>query len=161
MGLITDSFDSPLGTVQLCSDGKCLTAVVFPAQKFADRHIPKDALPGSCRVLEESKLWLRDYFRGEPPRQLPPIRLEGTPFQTRVWKQLLKIPYGETITYGALAKQLGCRSAQAVGGAVGRNPISILVPCHRVVGADGKLTGYAAGLQKKEYLLNLEKDHLR
>ena len=81
----------------------------------------------------------------------------GTPFQQRVWKQLLEIPYGETITYGDLAKKLGCKSAQAVGGAVGRNPISILVPCHRVVGADGSLTGYAGGVERKDALLKLEK----
>jgi methylated-DNA-[protein]-cysteine S-methyltransferase len=77
-----------------------------------------------------------------------------------VWQALLEIPYGETMTYGKLAKALGCKSAQAVGGAVGRNPISILIPCHRVVGADGSLTGYAGGVEKKDFLLKLEKDHL-
>ena len=81
----------------------------------------------------------------------------GTPFQQRVWKQLLEIPYGETVTYGELSKKLGCKSAQAVGGAVGRNPISILIPCHRVMGVGGKLTGYAGGVEEKAFLLGLEK----
>ena len=153
---IVDTLDSPLGRICLCSDGDCLTALIFEGQKYADRHIPMDAQPGSCAVLEETKAWLAEYFRGNVPRHFPRIKPLGTPFQMRVWEQLLKIPYGERITYGQLAKSLGCKSAQAVGGAVGRNPISILIPCHRVVGADGSLTGYAGGIEKKEYLLNLE-----
>ena len=91
---------------------------------------------------------------------MPPMFLQGTPFQQRVWALLLEIPYGKTVTYGELAKKLNCKSAQAVGGAVGKNPISILIPCHRVVGADSKLTGYAGGVEKKDFLLTLEKDHL-
>ena len=87
---------------------------------------------------------------------MPPLSLKGTPFQQRVWKELLTIPYGQTVTYGELARRIGCRSAHAVGGAVGRNPISIIVPCHRVVGTDGSLTGYAAGLDRKRALLELE-----
>ena len=81
---------------------------------------------------------------------------KGTPFQQRVWQRLLETPYGQTVTYGELAKVLGCKSAQAVGGAVGRNPISILIPCHRVVGADGSLTGYAGGMENKIWLLEHE-----
>ena len=87
---------------------------------------------------------------------MPPLSLKGTPFQQRLWEALLTIPYGHTVTYGELARRLGCRSAQAVGGAVGRNPISIIVPCHRVVGTNGNLTGYAAGLDRKRTLLELE-----
>ena len=97
------------------------------------------------------------YFAKKIPDFLPPLKPKGTPFQQKVWELLLQIPYGKICTYSDLAKQLGCKSAQAVGGAVGRNPISILIPCHRVVGANGSLTGYAGGLEKKEFLLHLEK----
>ena len=157
MGMILDFYDSPLGRITLCSDGTVLTAVVFEGQKHAEKHISKDAIPGSCPVLEQTKVWLAQYFTGHVPDFLPPMKSIGTPFQQRVWNQLLEIPYGETVTYGELAKKMGCKSAQAVGGAVGRNPISILVPCHRVVGADGSLTGYAGGVERKDALLKLEK----
>lgn len=158
--MIVDAFDSPLGQMRLCCDGAYLTAVTFAGQKYEDKHIPKDAVYGSHPVLEQAKVWLTQYFSGIIPDFLPPINLNSTPFQKRVWELLLEIPYGKTITYGELAKKLGCKSAQAVGGAVGRNPINILIPCHRIVGADGKLTGYAGGVKKKEALLKLEKDHL-
>ena len=154
--MIVDTFDSPLGQMRLCCDGAYLTAVTFARQKYEDKHIPKDAVHGSHPVLERTKQWLSQYFSGIIPVFLPPINLNGTPFQKRVWELLLEIPYGKTITYGELAKTLECKSAQAVGGAVGRNPISILIPCHRVLGADGSLTGYAGGVEKKEFLLNLE-----
>ena len=154
--MILGFYDSPLGRITLCSDGTYLTAVTFDGQKFEGKHIPADAVPGFCPVLEQTRLWLKAYFAGKNPDFLPPIRLEGTAFQKAVWELLLQIPYGETVTYGQLAKRLGCRSAQAVGGAVGRNPISILIPCHRVVGADGSLTGYAGGVEKKEWLLKIE-----
>ena len=154
--MILDFYDSPLGRITLCSDGTVLSAVVFEGQRHAETHISKDSVPGSCPVLEQTKVWLTLYFSGQIPDYLPPMKPIGTPFQQRVWKQLLEIPYGETITYGDLAKKLGCKSAQAVGGAVGRNPISILVPCHRVVGADSSLTGYAGGIEKKKILLCLE-----
>ena len=88
---------------------------------------------------------------------MPPVKPQGTPFQQRVWQELLKIPYGETTTYGAIAKHINCRSAQAVGQAIHRNPIAIIIPCHRVIGADGSLTGYASGLDIKQRLLSLEK----
>jgi methylated-DNA-[protein]-cysteine S-methyltransferase len=159
MGMILDTFHSPLGPITLCSDETALTAVVFPGQKFEENHIPSDAAFGKSPVLEEAKIWLSRYFEGEIPDSLPPIAPKGTPFQQRVWQMLLEIPYGQTVTYGELAKTLGCKSAQAVGGAVGRNPISILIPCHRVVGADGSLTGYAGGVEKKEFLLTTEKNH--
>ena len=159
--MIVTTFHSPLGVINLCSDGTHLTAVTFAGQKYEERHIPTDAVSGSCPVLEETKDWLFLYFSGKTPDFLPPLKPEGTPFQQKVWELLLQIPYGKTCTYGDLAKQLGCKSAQAVGGAVGRNPISILIPCHRVMGADGKLTGYAGGIEKKAALLKLEKDHLQ
>ena len=159
--MIVTTFHSPCGVINLCSDGTHLTAVTFAGQQYEERHIPTDAVPGSCPVLEETKDWLFLYFSGKTPDFLPPLKPEGTPFQQKVWKLLLQIPYGKTCTYGDLAKALDCKSAQAVGGTVGRNPISILIPCHRVVGTDGKLTGYAGGIEKKAALLKLEKDHLQ
>lgn len=107
-------------------------------------------------VFDEVRRWLDIYFSGREPDFMPPLLLRGTSFQQRVWEALLTIPYGQTVTYGELAHQLGCRSAQAVGGAVGRNPISIIVPCHRIVGTNGSLTGYAGGLDRKRALLQLE-----
>lgn len=154
--MIVSAFDSPLGKLTLCSDGMHLTAVTFEGQKYEENHIPKDAVWGTCPVLEETKTWLSGYFAGKIPDFLPSLAPKGTSFQRKVWEWLLRIPYGETVTYGELAKTLGCKSAQAVGGAVGRNPISILIPCHRVVGADGSLTGYAGGVEKKERLLKIE-----
>ena len=158
--MICDTYDSPLGQMQLCCDGTHLTAVTFVGQKYEDKHISKDAEYGYHLVLEQTKEWLSQYFDGKIPSFLPPMEPMGTPFQKKVWDLLLQIPYGETITYGELAKRLNCKAAQAVGGAVGNNPISILIPCHRVVGSNGTLTGYAGGVEKKEILLKLEKDHL-
>ena len=157
MGIIVDTFDSPLGMIRLCSEGEYLTALVFDGQKYIDRHLPKEGTSGTCSVLEDTKLWLTEFFLGNVPKKSPPLKPAGTDFQQRVWHALCEIPYGETVTYGELANRLGCKSAQAVGGAVGKNPISILIPCHRVVGANGSLTGYAGGIEKKVYLLELEK----
>lgn len=163
--MIFDTYDSLLGEMRLCCDGTYLTAVTFAGQKYEKLHIPEDAVLGHHPVLEQTKIWLSQYFSGSVPDFLPPMDLKGSEFQKRVWTLLLEIPYGKTVTYGELAKKLGCKSAQAVGSAVGRNPISVLIPCHRVVGADGSLTGYAGGVEKKEFLHNLEakickKDHL-
>ena len=154
--MIFDTYDSPLGQMRLCCDDAGLTAVTLTGQKYESKHIPQDAIAGTHPSLEQTKLWLSQYFSGSIPDFLPPIVLKGSEFQKRVWTLLLEIPYGKTVTYGELAKKLGCKSAQAIGGAVGRNPISILIPCHRVVGADGSLTGYAGGVEKKEFLLDLE-----
>ena len=154
--MMVTTFDSPLGQMRLCSDGRHLTAVTFAGQKHEENHIPKDAVSGTCPVLEQAKDWLTQYFDGKIPNFLPPVKPKGTAFQLGVWKLLLEIPYGETTTYGELARRLGCKSAQAVGGAVGKNPISILIPCHRVVGKGGTLTGYAGGMEKKEILLKIE-----
>lgn len=96
------------------------------------------------------------YFAGRKPDFTPPLVFECTDFQRRVWQALNEIPYGQTTTYGEIARRIGCRSAQAVGSAVGRNPIAIIIPCHRVIGTDGTLTGYAFGLDRKQYLLQLE-----
>jgi len=157
--MFVDTFDSPLGQIRLCSDGSFLTAVVFSGQKYEKNHIPLDVCFSTCSVLDETKVWLSAYFEGNVPAALPPMKPKGTPFQMTVWELLLQIPYGKTVTYADLAMRLGCKSAQAVGGAVGRNPIAILIPCHRVIGVGNKLTGYAGGIEKKEYLLALEKQH--
>ena len=154
--MIYDTYDSPLGKIILTCDGEHLTAVFFEGQKYAEQYF-SDAAFGTAAVLARTKDWLNQYFQGNIPETLPPLKLDGTVFQKQVWNLLLDIPYGKTVTYGDLAKLLGCRSAQAVGNAVGRNPISILIPCHRVVGAGGKLTGYAGGMPKKEALLRIEK----
>ena len=159
--MIWDTFDSPIGMMRLCCDEEGLLAVVFAEQKYEDQHIPADAIQGTNPILEQTKLWLSQYFDGMIPDFLPLLKPKGSAFQSQVWDALLQIPYGKTVTYGELAKRLGCKSAQAVGGAVGKNPISVLIPCHRVMGADGKLTGYAGGIEKKEALLKLEKDHLK
>ena len=141
---------SPLGTLHLESDGEALTCVLFEGEQA--KH-PQGV----------ARAWLSRYFEGHNPGTPPPVRPQGTPFQLSVWQRLLTIPYGSTTTYGALAAYLvahnasGRMSAQAVGQAVGRNPISIIIPCHRVIGADGTLTGYAGGLDKKTFLLNLER----
>ena len=153
--MVYDIFDSPVGEIKLCSDGTYLTSLVFTGQKYEDKHLGT-AARGTCPVLESTKRWLCQYFAGSDPDFLPPLKPSGTPFQMKVWDALLQIPYGQTVTYGELAKKLNCRSAQAVGGAVGKNPISILIPCHRVIGADSKLIGYAGGVDQKKALLSAE-----
>ena len=149
---------SPLGRIVLMSDGTALTELDFAegVPEVSAVHTQKD-LP----VFREVCRWLDVYFAGRDPGTLPPLAPHGTAFQQAVWKVLRRIPYGTTTTYGRIAAHIaaargGRMSAQAVGGAVGRNPISILIPCHRVIGADGSLTGYAGGLDKKEALLRLE-----
>ena len=149
---------SPLGRIVLMSDGTALTELDFAegVPEASAVHTQKD-LP----VFREVCRWLDVYFAGRDPGALPPLAPHGTAFQQAVWNILRGIPYGTTTTYGGIAARIaaargGRMSAQAVGGAVGRNPISIIIPCHRVIGADGNLTGYAGGLDKKEYLLRLE-----
>ena len=157
--IYTAHYTSPLGGITLASDGMALTGLYFDGERdFPDLSAAhKKDLP----VFGEAMRWLDLYFAGKEPDFMPPLAPVGTTFQQAVWEILRTIPYGGTMTYGAIAKRLekvtGKRmSAQAVGGAVGRNPISLLIPCHRVIGADGSLTGYAGGLDKKEYLLGLE-----
>lgn len=151
-------YDSPVGKLILDSDGVSLTGL------WMNRKPPQDAVPGeNLPVLQQVKVWLDAYFRGEDPEISFPLAPAGTQFQQQVWKLLLDIPFGKTRAYGELARDMAERmgkekmSAQAVGGAVGRNPISILIPCHRVVGAQGQLTGYAGGLERKAWLLEHEK----
>ena len=160
----TYHYDSPLGRMTMASDGESLTGLWFDGQKyFADTLSPnhKELL---LPVFEQTCRWLDAYFCGERPDFTPPLLMRTTPFRSMVWKELLKINYGETTTYGEIAAKIARESglkqmsAQAVGGAVGHNAISIIIPCHRVVGSNGNLTGYAGGLDKKLWLLEKEKN---
>lgn len=152
---MTADYDSPLGGILLAADDMGLTGLWFRGAKYFARGLTEEAA-GNAQAIETAKRWLDIYFSGRKPDFTPPLHLTGTPFQRAVWEVLGEIPYGQTTTYGSIAKRLGQRSAQAVGGAVGKNPISILIPCHRVVGMSGGLTGYAGGLDKKAALLCLE-----
>ena len=147
-------YPSPLGQLLLTSDGTYLTGLWMDTQP-ASGSVPGEAVP----VLIRTKIWLDAYFRGDLPGPAIPLKAEGTPFQKQIWQYLQQIPYGTTCTYGELAKKAAAAmgkermSSQAVGGAVRRNPISIIIPCHRCIGADGSLTGYAGGLERKQWLL--------
>ena len=146
--MIYTEYDSPVGKLFLASDGSALKALGFGNAPEETDYDP---------VLEMAKIWLDDYFLGRFREPWFPLAPEGTAFRQKVWQMLLQIPYGETVSYGNLARKLGKNmSAQAVGQAVGKNPIAILIPCHRVVGAKGQLTGYAWGVEKKKWLLDLE-----
>ena len=153
MDLIT-RYASPLGEIVLAADGDALVGLWFAGQAHFGAGL-REAEEGDCAVLREAKAWLDDYFAGTVPPRAPKLKPRGTAFQRKVWTELLRIPRGKTATYGELAKTLGSH-ARAVGGAVGRNPISILIPCHRVVGKDGSLTGYAGGVERKKELLRME-----
>lgn len=156
-------YDSPLGSVTMSSDGEALTGLWFDGQKYFGATLQEEKEEEELPVFRETKRWLDSYFAGKMPDFTPPLSMKnGSAFRQEVWKILLTIPYGKTMTYGeiaaCIAKQRGLKrmSAQAVGGAVGHNPISIIVPCHRVIGTNGNLTGYAGGLNKKIELLKLE-----
>lgn len=154
-------YNTPISEIILTSDGESLTGLYFKNQKYLPDIY--ESVTKSLPVFNQTKKWLDIYFAGECPNFTPPIQFENaSPFRKRVWEILLTIPYGEVTTYGNIAKQIereiGKRvSAQAVGGAVGHNPIGIIVPCHRVIGANKSLTGYAGGLDKKVELLTIEK----
>lgn len=146
---------SPLGNLVLAADEIGLTGLWFEDQKYFS--LPEEYEEKALPVFEQAKRWLELYFSGKEPDFSVPLHPMGTAFQCAVWDILRTIPYGTTTTYGAIARQLSSSSAQAVGGAVGHNPISILIPCHRVIGANGSLTGYAGGLERKKRLLELER----
>ena len=155
----TAHYDSPLGGITLGSDGTVLIGLWFDGQKhFGSTFGTQAGMPAELPIFDETRRWLDAYFSGHKPVFTPLMSLQGTVFQQCVWRELQAIPYGQTVTYGELTRRLGIRSAQAVGGAVGRNPISIIVPCHRVVSAGGNLTGYAGGLDRKRKLLQLEQE---
>jgi len=156
-------YQSPLGEITLSSDGESLIGLWFDGQKYdkATMSIDKeenDSLP----IFSQTKCWLDEYFKGNDPGPVPPLKLTGSDFRKLVSQIMLTIPYGKTMTYGQIADVVAKRtgrvnmSSQAVGGAVGHNPIGIIVPCHRVVGSNGSLTGYAGGIEKKIFLLKNE-----
>lgn len=153
---------SPVGQLTLASDGQNLIGLWLEGQKYHGDTLAKQNETADLPVFELVKDWLEIYFSGEQPDFCVPVAPRGSAFRQAVWKILSEIPYGSVVTYGAIAKQINSigngshTSARAVGGAVGHNPISILIPCHRVVGSDYSLTGYAGGLDKKLQLLELE-----
>ena len=161
--MYTLHYDSPLGGILLAADEVGLTGLWFEGQKYFARTLDAVHQEQENAALSSAKRWLDIYFSGQEPDFTPPLHPVGSPFRQEVWELLLQIPYGQTTTYGTLAEQLAAKhgrsrmSAQAVGGAVGHNEISIIIPCHRVVGTNGSLTGYAGGIDKKVKLLTLEK----
>ena len=155
-------YSSPLGAILLAADDIGLTGLWFEGQKYFALHLDPKREERELPLFETAKRWLDLYFSGKEPDFSVPLHFTGTDFQNEVWRILRAIPYGQTTTYGEIARQLARErglphmSAQAVGGAVGRNRISVIVPCHRVVGTDGSLTGYAGGIDRKSKLLALE-----
>ena len=155
-------YDSPVGRLTVSSDGESLTGLWIAGQKYFAATLNGQRTIKKLPVFEQVKEWLADYFERRIPPFTPPLAPSGSAFRRSVWDILLTVPYGEVITYRDIAKKIAAQtgratmSAQAVGGAVGHNPISIVIPCHRVVGSDGSLTGYAGGLDVKQKLLALE-----
>ncbi|MCF8012375.1 MAG: methylated-DNA--[protein]-cysteine S-methyltransferase [Clostridiales bacterium] len=155
-------YNSRIGMLTVLSDGENITGLWIKNMKYSENaeifEVDADDLP----VFQKTREWLDCYFDGKKPDFMPPVKTEGTEFRQSVWKILCEIPYGEVITYGDIARKIALQtgktkmSAQAVGGAVGNNPVSILIPCHRVVGAKGNLIGYGGGLDIKACLLQLE-----
>ena len=177
--LYTATYASPLGAIVLESDGECLTALRFVDDaniasaapvEYAASWVPKElrsnGVPymhgcandsdSNIPVLAQTIQWLDDYFAGKKPRVIPRLNPHGTPFQRRVWQALFTIDYGQTRTYADIAKLVGCRSAQAIGQALTRNPIAIIIPCHRVIAAHGKIGGYGFGIELKRQLQEIE-----
>ncbi len=160
------TYESKIGLLYLISDGESLIGCYLEGQKYFPNNIDNYYLNEELSILVKSKDWLEKYFNGENPSiDEIPLNYIGTEFRKKVWEILKEISYGELVTYKHLAeiiakaKGLNTMSAQAVGGAVGHNPLLIFIPCHRVIGVDGSLTGYAAGLENKRFLLNLESDN--
>lgn len=156
-------YDSPIGVLTMAGTEDNLTGLWISGQKYYASTLNEDAVLKQVPVFKTTANWLDIYFSGKNPSFTPPLLPKGSAFRQAVWAELLKIPYGQTLTYGDIAKKIAeetgkaTMAAQAVGGAVGHNPISVIIPCHRVVGAGGSLTGYAGGIGIKEKLLKLEK----
>lgn len=154
---------SPLGEITLRSDGEALTGLWFADDKHYGAKDIAGAVLADLDVFMQTEAWLAEYFAGREPKVSVPLKLQGSEFQMQVWRLLQDIPYGRLVTYGDIAKKIAAQkgvarmSAQAVGGAVGHNPLCIIVPCHRVVGVNGSLTGYGGGMWRKVRLLELEK----
>lgn len=160
-------YSSPLGGILLAADEIGLTGSWFDGEKYFADNLPAEHAERQTPILAEAARWLDIYFTGKEPGFTPPLHPIGSAFRQAVWEILLQIPYGQTTTYGEIARQLAEKqglekmSAQAVGGAVGHNEISVILPCHRVVGTSGSLTGYAGGIDKKVKLLELERADMR
>lgn len=151
--MISTTYKSPIGTLTLVSDGKALTHLEFENNKYPAPKFPR----GDDKVLQKARKELDDYFAGKLKSFTVPVRPEGTEFQKRAWEALQKIPYGATRSYGQQASAIGRpKAVRAIGAANGRNPIPIIIPCHRVIGADGSLTGFGGGVPTKQFLLELE-----
>lgn len=159
----TYHYESPLGSITLASDGEALIGLWFDEQKYFADTLSKDHTEKPLSIFDRTVRWLDIYFSGQAPDFTPPLNMKTTAFRKRVWEIMLTIPFGQTMTYGEIAdiiakeKGLVRMSAQAVGGAVGHNSISLIIPCHRVVGTSGSLTGYAGGIDKKVKLLEMER----
>lgn len=155
-------YDSPLGGITLASDGEALTGLWFDGQIYFADTMSDDSKKEELPIFVQTCHWLDIYFTGREPNFTPRLKMNATPFRKAVWEVLLTIPFGKTMTYGEIAKLIAQNrgvsqmSAQAIGGAVGHNSIALIIPCHRVVGSKGNLTGYAGGLDKKVKLLRLE-----
>ena len=151
------TYISPLGPIVIESDGQAITSLRFCCEKASavPKEASKEAVP-TPPIIAETIQWLDDYFAGKRPCNVPRLNPQGTAFQKRVWQALFTIPYGETLSYGEIAQLVDCRSAQAVGQAVGANPIALIIPCHRVIAANGQLGGYEYGIEIKKRLLELE-----
>ena len=161
--ICTTEYASPLGTITLACDGEAIVGLWFNGQKHFGSILPKQTTQAEHPLFAEAARWLNVYFSGREPDFLPPLRCDSTPFRKQVCEIMLTIPYGKTMTYGEIAAEvagqrgLASMSAQAVGGAVAHNPISLMIPCHRVVGTNGSLTGYGGGITRKVKLLKLER----
>lgn len=183
MTLYTATYNSPVGPIVIESDGEALTGLLFGKGKLALRfgdsgiwkalHLMPTHATSFLPIFDEAIRWLDDYFAGKQTENTVMLKKDalnqknaariivqpkGTAFQQRVWQALLTIPYGKTVSYGELARMVGCKSAQAVGQAVGANPIALLIPCHRVIAAHGKIGGYEYGTEIKKKLLELERN---
>ncbi|MBS0384109.1 MAG: methylated-DNA--[protein]-cysteine S-methyltransferase [Proteobacteria bacterium] len=156
--MISSTYRSPIGTLTLVSDGKAITYLDFENTKYPSPKCPR----GADKIIEQAKKELDAYFAGRLKEFKVPVRPQGTPFQEAAWKALTKIPYGATRSYGEQARAIGKpKAVRAIGAANGRNPIPIIIPCHRVIGADGSLTGFGGGMETKRFLLELEQGQRR
>ena len=162
----THHYDSPLDGITLASDGDAIIGLWFDGQKYFEDTLDSEVREKALPIFNEADRWLDIYFSGTAPDFTPKLSMRTTAFRKSVWDIMLTIPYGQTMTYGQIAEilagQMGLTrmSAQAVGGAVGHNSISLIIPCHRVVGRNGSLTGYAGGIDKKVRLLQMEKSDM-
>ena len=157
MKTLTATYTSPLGPIVIESDGQAITSLRFCCEKasITSKEAPKETAI-TIPIIAETLQWLDDYFAGKRPCNVPRLNPQGTDFQKRVWTTLFTIWYGQTKTYGEIARMVECRSAQAVGQAIGRNPIALIIPCHRVIAANGQIGGYAYGTKIKKRLLEFE-----